>query len=194
MSLRLGEGVKAFKDTFWNRKRVEANITTRELADMFGLKEGTLSAYFTGYLMPNEHIIDELCDYFGVDTIEGTREFIKAHKSYEAEHSNKVMKIKAKKKTKPVSVESEVKPAVKVESKSEVKGMNNAEKMNDILRLVYSSRKLDYDTFCKLSQMSFDRLKETVYSKVDYAVYTTIENIIDDKYIKVENFEDKWSI
>ena len=181
---------RTFKDTFWCKKRVEGNFKVTELAELIGCSRATMGAYLTGFLMPSDSVIQTLCELFGVEFIKGKREFIKAHKSYDVEHKRT---LKARGEHKEPVRELEVEEP-KTEVVQEKSVMNDTEKMGAILRLVYSSRKLDYDTFCKLSQMSFDRLKETVYSKVDYAVYTTIENIIDGKCVKVENFDSKWDI
>lgn len=187
-----GSGVKTFKDTFWGKKRVEANITIRELAGILKLNEATLGAYLTGCLMPNEHTVKAMCDWFGVDYLLGTREFLNAHKSYDAERNNKTVKYTAKPKGK-AKISKETKPIAPVKVEEKKVSMSDADKVNEIARLVYGKGTVDYDLFWKLKEMPIDKIEETLYSKVDYAVFKTVEKILEDKFVKVENF-DKWAI
>ena len=69
-------------DNFWSKLRVDKNTTLREIAEMLGIKEKTISAYFTGFVMPDEHTVRELCELFGVDFNKGYLEFQHAHKNY----------------------------------------------------------------------------------------------------------------
>ena len=187
MSCKKGCGIKTFKDTFWSKKRVEANIGVRELADALGLKVSTLASYMVGVSVPPLGVIHDMCDWFNVEYVEGEREFIKAHKEYDAQRRGKSVKASAKKHV----TETETVEPEKVEKKEEI-SMSDLDKKDKILRLVYNEH-IPYDIFCALRDTSVDKLRETLYNKVDYTTYRVIENILDDKVVKVENF-DKWSI
>lgn len=69
-------------DNFWSKLRVDKNITVREIAEMLGMKEKAISAYFTGFIMPDEDTVRELCELFEVDFNTGYLEFQHAHKNY----------------------------------------------------------------------------------------------------------------
>ena len=186
MSVRKGDGIKTFKDTFWSKKRVEANISIKELADAIGIKFSTLASYLIGVSVPPSDVIRAMCDWFNVDYIEGEREFVKAHKEYDAQHSGKVVIASIKKSVnEPVTVIKE-----DVERKED--NMGNFDIRTEILRLAYNS-KVSYDVFCELSETPVDKIRETLYNKVDYTTYRLIENILDGNVVNVENF-DKWSI
>lgn len=87
----------AKKDTFWNKQRVDKGLTTKEISEITGINEKNISAYFTGFLMPNEQTIRILCDLFDVDFRTGNLEFQHAHRQYKGEH-NITAKYSSKKK------------------------------------------------------------------------------------------------
>ena len=181
---------RTFKDTFWSRKRVENNITVVELSKLVKCSRATTGAYFTGFLMPSDDTIKILCDFFDVDFIQGKREFINAHKKYDVDYKRVVVaKAHSPKEKKEKQVKT--KEQVTTEPKKE-KGMNNAEKVREIEKLLYNS-KVPYEFFIKIKQTPFDKLEETLYSEVDYTVYKTAERILSGDVVKVENF-DKWNI
>ena len=174
-----GKGVKTFKDNFWSRKRVEAKITIKELADALNIQKGTLGAYFTGCLMPKEDTIHALCDWFNVDYIEGEREFRKAWKAYDPQRNGKTVVISVHTK------ETTDTHKDKTEDIEEERKMTDVEKLDAIARLLY--KKVSYDEFCKLREMPFDKILETAYNRVDYTVFRLIENIINGKIVKIED-------
>lgn len=87
----------ARKDTFWNKQRVEKGLTAKDIGELTGISEKTISAYFTGFLMPDEQAIRTICDLFEVDFKTGSLEFQHAHRQYKAEH-NAPLKYSAKRK------------------------------------------------------------------------------------------------
>lgn len=181
---------KTFKDTFWSKKRIDNNMLIKELAKMFGVSRSAMGAYFTGYLVPPENLCNTLCDYFGVDPIEGQREFLKAHKEYEAEHGeHRVLKASARKS----KVKADKKPTTQVKPvvepvKEEQRGMSDEEKLDAIARLLY--KRVSYDEFRTLSHTHIDKLAEMSYGIVDYATHKTIENILDGNVVSVATFEN----
>lgn len=76
----------ARKDTFWNKERVEKKLTFRELSEIIGESDKRLAGYFSGYLLPKDATIRQLCDLFDVDYSIGNLEFQHAHRQYKAEH------------------------------------------------------------------------------------------------------------
>lgn len=70
------------KDNFWSKQRIERGLTVKEIAQYLGKNEKTVSAYFTGFLLPEESIIRALCDLFGIDYHTGNLEFQHAHREY----------------------------------------------------------------------------------------------------------------
>ena len=178
------KSIRALKDTFWNRKRVEANIPVRELADAMDTKYSTMAGYLIGKNVPSADLINKMCNWFGVDPIEGEREFIKAHKVYDAKRKGNSVIAKYSKKVKeePEKEEKAEEPVTKTV-------MSNAEKLDAIARLLY--KKVSYEEFCSLGKMSFDKILEIAYDRVDYATFRLIESIINDKIVRVE---DGWSV
>ena len=172
------KSIRALKDTFWNRKRVEANIPVRELADAMDTKYSTMAGYLIGKNIPKPNLINRMCDWFSVDPIEGEREFINAHKIYDAKRrcNSVVAKVEPEKEEK---TEEPVNRTV----------MSNVEKLDAIARLLY--KKVSYEEFCSLGKMPFDKILEIAYDRVDYATFRLIESIIEDKIVKVE---DGWSV
>ena len=176
--------VRAFKDTFWSHKRVEANMPVRELADAMEVPYSTLAGYLVGKSVPADDLIAKMCNWFGVDFTQGKSEFTKAHKAYDAQKNGKRVITRKKK----VNDEPK-KEEPKVEEPEPKRTMSTAEKLNAIARLLY--RKVSYDEFCNLEKMSFDKILETAYNRVDYATFKLIESIIENKIVRVE---DGWSV
>lgn len=87
----------AKKDTFWNKQRVDKGLTTKEIGEITGINAKNISAYFTGFLMPDEQTIRTICELFDVDYHTGNLEFQHAHRQYKAEN-NTTVKYSAKKK------------------------------------------------------------------------------------------------
>ena len=93
-----------FKDNFWSKLRVERELTVKELATLCGVNEKIMSTFFTGQCMPDDIIVKDLCEYFGVDFNQGQLEFQHAHAKYRAERSRKLMYSAKKKKIKSEDV------------------------------------------------------------------------------------------
>lgn len=80
---------KAYKDNFWNKLRAEKEITYKELAEYVHFSQSLVAAWFSGYLLPSDSIINALCELFDVDPLIGKQEFVKAHAIWDAEHGLK---------------------------------------------------------------------------------------------------------
>lgn len=188
----------AFKDTFWNRLRVENNITIKELASYLHLSDGAVGMYLTGQTMASESVIKQLCDYFSVDLLKGTQEFEKAHKAWDAEHK-RTLRVKGG--SIPTGVKSDSKPAEKpAPEKSEVlltmdeAGVEVAKNTKfvsastefvstsvkkKVLKATYGKVKMDL--FLEYYDNAVSDPLGFFYGKVDYPVYQEIEDAIGGK-------------
>ena len=191
MGSKRGGGVKTFKDTFWSMKRVEANISIKELAEAMGLKYSTMTGYLIGVSVPKEKTIRDMCDWFNVDYIEGEREFIKAHRAYDAQGHGKEVKLSAKKK---IKIDEPKIIIAKEEASKVVKGesMSDGEKRREINKIVYG--KVSQEVYEAVRVVEFDKILQTVYDKVDYVVYETIRSILNGDCAKAVSFDNKWDI
>lgn len=191
----------AFKDNFWSKKRVEGNYKISDMAELLECPYSTAGAFFGGYMMPNEEQIKKLCEFFGVDVIEGTREFLNAHKAYDAEkQKGRKSKVQAKKpeptKTTPIK---QLDTFEKVEEPKEPEPKTHKEPKNidysSVFKKVYGKLSFsDYTEFTmNLQWHSLTSALRFIYGKVDFATYTevykeikalhlgTIKEIAEDK-------------
>ena len=184
---------RTYKDNFWSKKRVEHNIKTEEIADLLGIKYKTASAYFTGQAVPHEEQIKTLCDFFGVDIVEGTREFENAHKHYDAE-GKRTMKATAKPMTKttPITKTSVFEPVPTKETISAdslTAGTMPAEECKDccvepekdytpVIKLLYNSGKVDFETYNEfidhLMLEGEEEAKKFIFDHVCYELFIEI--------------------
>lgn len=170
-----------FKDNFWSRKRVEQNVKVKEIAELLGINYKTASAYLTGQAMPHEEYIKTLCEYFDVDLIEGTREFDKAYKSYDAER-RRSLKLSAKTKRK---IEEKIKPEPKFEEPTSTEDVTEkiAERSDKLFEAVYGNLKdyKEYKAFVEYLVMHSDAdVLEWLYWKVDYKTFKKVEQILEE--------------
>lgn len=154
----------AKKDTFWNKQRVEKGLTLKEISELVGEKEKTVSAYFTGFLMPSDSTIKTLCDLFDVDFHTGNLEFQHAHRDYVGEH-DLTLKCSSKKKGK--------------------KELNSEEDVLDALYGVLSCKEfIDiYNAFDGYAGDTTDA-RRILYSKVDYDTYNRIIEILEESKVE----------
>ena len=88
---------KAFKDTFWNLKRIERNLKLSDVSKYLNMPYGTIGTWFCGKVVPSDEHIEKLCSWFTdilpddpITYDEGKRRFELAHITYEAEHDHKL--------------------------------------------------------------------------------------------------------
>lgn len=67
---------------FWDNLRHKNKLSLRDLSEITNIPVGSLSTYFTGRIIPNEAVLDTLCNLFGVNKEEGRAEFVSLHKQY----------------------------------------------------------------------------------------------------------------
>lgn len=146
-----------FQDTFWNNKRVESGIKLDDLAEQFHVSNSCVSTWFTGQIMPTDHIIHQLCELFDVDYNIGHSEFFKAHQAYVAK--------------KRVGTK-----AINRSHNTSLSIPNNI----DIYEAVYG--KLSYDEFRAYIEACANKNVEEavkyIYGKVDYDVFLNIINLL----------------
>ena len=70
------------KDTWWNRLRVEKNLSFKDLSDIFGGCPSRYGNFFSGCTMPTDSNIEAICTFFDVNFDEGKKHFEEAHESY----------------------------------------------------------------------------------------------------------------
>ena len=161
------------------------------MAEGIGVKKSTLCAYLIGVSVPKEPVIRAMCDWFGVDYVEGEREFYNAYRAYDAQSKGKSVVAVANSKKRVV--EERVKSVAVNKEVSEVAvGMSEEMKRNEITKLVYG--KVSQDVYEAVRVVEFDKLLQTVYDKVDYVVYETIRSILNGNYSKAVSFDNKWDI
>ena len=190
-----------YKDNFWSKKRVEQNTTMSEIAELLDINVKTASSYFTGQECPHEDQIKTLCEFFGVDLILGTREFINANKQYDATH-NRVLQVSARKpkvtREKKIYKKTEDKRVedVKIPPMTVTGFVDNRSRVE---RLVYGI--LGYDDFQTFRECLFDGAGDplkVVYGKVDIDVFKAVEKALASKLepvVAVGRTEDnKWEI
>lgn len=149
-----------FKDNFWSKLRVERELTVKELATLCGVNEKSMSTFFTGQCMPDDIIVKDLCDYFGVDFNQGQLEFQHAHLKYRAERSRKLMYSAKKKKVKQEDV-CEI-----AEEVAEVKCADEPTTMSiDEVRRMFETR--------------WQYAKKALYGKVDCEIYEAIRVLFE---------------
>lgn len=148
----------AKKDTFWNKQRVEKGFTTKEVGELIGEKDKTVSAYFTGFLMPSESTIRALCDLFDVDFHTGNLEFQHAHRQYKAEHDLSLKySFNQKSKKKDITSDEDILDALYgVLPRKEFLDIYKAlyiavDDSVDYRRILYNA--VDYDTYCKINKV-----------------------------------------
>ena len=135
--------------------------------------------------MPDEKTIAKLCDFFDVDLLKGTKEFVKAHKAWDTNRHAKKVKIQ------PVLTEAEQQHADEVLATAEAFNKQLEERRNpkpapvedttDIFALVYEV--LSYEefnqVFDEVAGKQGDPLK-LIFHKVSYDTYKKIASVIKE--------------
>lgn len=73
---------------FWNELRRNNKLTLKDISEITNIPVPTLSTYFTGRIIPNEKVLETLCNLFGVDKEKGYAEFVAANKEYHKNITN----------------------------------------------------------------------------------------------------------
>lgn len=148
----------ARKDNFWSKKRVDNKLTVAEVASAIGENDKTVSAYFTGLLMPHDATVRRMCDLFDIEFSKGKLEFENAHSKYKAEHS----------------------PSLKFSARQKKPGeINNIEDVFlTLYGLVSCAEFIDiYNTAIGRADEGID-LMAILYGKVDYKTFSKIITMV----------------
>lgn len=79
-------------DTFWNKERIKRGYTYQQIMDRFNKTSvSTVANWFIGRFLPNDKIIEELCEWFDINLEKGKSEFERAHQKYEAQKGKKLI-------------------------------------------------------------------------------------------------------
>ena len=191
-----------YKDTFWNKKRIEQNIKVKEISELLGCPYSTAGAYFSGLCIPEENDIKTLCEFFGVDIILGQREFINAHKEYDALQKRELKYSARKKPTKttPISKHDtfekieETKPINDLPKlPTDITSTTNKTPINDeksdedcfkdITKELYGKLSFDdYNEFMRLIVMESNKSAlKFIYGKIDFDTFLKITKRIEQK-------------
>ena len=73
---------RADKHTFWNDLRIQNGYMYKDIADTLGVKESNVAKWFSGANLPDDKMIKDICDLFGVDFNLGKSEFINSKKNW----------------------------------------------------------------------------------------------------------------
>ena len=159
---------RAFKDNFWSRKRIESGFKIHDIAELLHLSDGIVGMYFTGQRMPTEDTIKKICAFFGVDTVEGTREFANAAKVWDAEVKGREAKLHSHTGVGVVSEEAVPITPVVVEPAQSVP--------ESLLKALY--KKVSYEDFKAIldGNMSESEALALAYDKVDFDTFMALVN------------------
>jgi len=132
----------------------------KEVAEYLGEDPKKVSAYFTGFLLPDDNTIRQLCELFDVDFNVGSLEFQHAHRKYTAEH----------------------KRTLKGRAKSAKVNANSLNSVEDVLEVLFSRLSCDefisiYELIRGTSALDVDPMR-IIYNKVDYDTYNRINSIM----------------
>lgn len=176
----------ASKNTFWNRQRVAQDMQIKDVAELMGLGISTVGAHFSGQFVPNEKYIEGYCELFGVDILEGTREFINAHKEWDTSRGKKPrISLRATDNSVVDEVDEAVNPAPENNPDAVWDTLTKMAKLpkmkNKILELVYGVVPMPvFLEYYNASTTSINA-KEYFYNKVDYDLYEKIRTIINNE-------------
>lgn len=159
---------RAFKDNFWSRKRIESGFKIHDIAELLHLSDGIVGMYFTGQRVPTEDTIKKICTFFGVDIVEGTREFANAAKVWDAEVKGREAKLHSNTGVGVVSEEVVPITPVVVEPAQSVP--------ESLLKALY--KKVPYEDFKAIldGNMSESEVLALAYDKVDFDTFMTLVN------------------
>ena len=168
----------AYRDNFWNQKRIEVGLRFDDIAEATGLNSKTLCNYFAGSGMPSDKAIKAICNFFDVDEVRGKSEFIKIHDSWDAQHTRSLaLSAKKSKKNKEI-IDIPASEAITSEADDTYK---IAEINITLGNAIYG--KVDYDTFLKVLDAAYKSDKSTIgealYGVLDYDTWLTVTNLFN---------------
>jgi transcriptional regulator with XRE-family HTH domain len=175
-------------NTYWNNKRIEANLTIREVAECLGnkVKVSNLGKYFAGKAMPDDETVRLICTLFDVDYKEGKKEFAKANKACKRKKSKKVFHQVSHESEAPVEVVEPVEQAVEASVEKPMVEEPVAEKSEPAWRKVGNAIYgcIPYSEFLHVMDAignaeAKDSIAETLYGQVDFDTFNKVMEVIE---------------
>ena len=171
-----------FKDTWWNKLRVERNITYKELGQYFDVAYSTVGSWFSGQVLPDRYYIQSICDLFDVDYFEGEQHFIEDNAKWKSERKHgKYIQSTGKQEESTIQSRLRSRTTCEHKTKTEPKEKKVEVIAVDVFKIVYG--KISYELFLKFTDLlasgEGDPM-EIIYGKVTYAEYKQIEAIIQE--------------
>ena len=172
----------SYRDNFWMRKRIEAKLRYKDIANVTGLNATTLGNYFSGSSMPSDKAIEIICKFFDVDPIKGKAEFMEIHRAWDAFNNKAPLTCKKRGYTRRKKV-SESTDTVETNQDTPVENQKTSIETNvSVARTIYG--KVDYDTFINILKVIHHTDKssigEALYGTLDYITYVTVMKLIDE--------------
>jgi transcriptional regulator with XRE-family HTH domain len=182
------------KMTFWNKIRVTAGISCRELADLMGVSVGTIGNWFSGHSVPLEKNIVKLCDFFDVDYDTGYNAFVQASRAWHAEkntpnrerlYSDKELPSKTtstKSDDSFVLANAEDIESPTLPSATQIK-ISDFSSEDDICRMLYGN--LDFTDFLTVADLvrsgdiqNSNTLREFLYGKIPLELFDEVSELL----------------
>lgn len=166
----MGRKVKvatSLKDNFWSRKRVEAGLHVKDVANLLNMASSSVGEYLTGQVIPPEPVIKALCLLFDVDYDTGELEFQRAHRAWKSMREHKDYKVISAKTLRAEALASEVKEEPAMTKFTE-----------ELYSVIYG--KVTFEQYEEIRKGQFDgvRILSYIYGKVDYATYIELEELL----------------
>jgi transcriptional regulator with XRE-family HTH domain len=169
--------------TFWNELRVEKGFSFKDLEEIIGLTSGQINRIFTGAVMPKQHQIETICEFFDVPYPIGYDKFEQAHKDW-CELHNKTTSIQSTDELDKIfNKDSEDDASWVFDNYDELPDKEKETKeivpQSVLLELIYG--KVPYSVFFKFTTLVANGTGnplEVIYGQVSYEEYETIRSII----------------
>lgn len=182
------------KMTFWNKVRVTAGISCRELADLMGVSVGTIGNWFGGHCVPLEENIVKLCNFFDVDYDTGYNAFVQASRAWHAEKntpnrerlysdkeiSSKITSTKSDDSSDIANAEDIESPNLPSATQLEISNLSSED---DICRMLYGN--LDFTDFLAVADLvrsghtqDLNALREFLYGKIPLELFDEVSELI----------------
>lgn len=166
-------------DNFWNHTLIEKGSSHLKVADFLGAKRSTTSAYFSGFIMPNDDIIHKLCEHFDIDFDTGKSAFAEAFNAWGVAHADAYRKT-GNTYCRIVSPKSRKTKLDSKHTSCDKKASANKSDKKFIITPYAKSlyRKIPYNSFISLYDCkSVDDVLRIIYNLVDYDVFVEIDAI-----------------
>lgn len=173
------KSLRIYKDTFWNRLRLQRGISTKQLAKMLGVKSVSfIYTWFSGQHVPSDNHIRKLCEIYKVDYEKGKQEFLDAHAGwYSWNLENKKACIATERQEMYVPKKDMRDPEVTSFTETTLQDMQNLRKKILWGRIPPEMQKFICEKIAECKQQIIDEL----HSEIDFYTFDAIVN-----YLKLE--------